>query len=207
MSLVLHYHPFSRATTVVWMLEEVGQPYELRYVDLKAGEQRQPAFRAINPMGKIPVLTDGDTVVTEVAAIGLYLADRYALGTLAPPPDAPERGTYLRWSVYPPSVIEPGAMAKAADWKFGVGQAGWGDYESMLTTIEHAIGDGPWLLGERFSMADVILGSTVRFMLRFKMLEPRPRFTEYVERLSSRPASQAADAKHAAITAERGLGG
>lgn len=189
------------------MLEEIGQPYELRYVDIKAGEQRSPEFRQVNPMGKIPVLVDGPTVVTEVAAIGLYLADRYALGTLAPRPDEPERGTYLRWSVFPPSVIEPGAMAKAAKWQYGVGQAGWGDYDSMLATMEQAIGEGPWLLGERFSMADVIFGSTVRYMLRFKMLEPRERFTSYVERISARPASKTADAKNAAIVEERGLGG
>jgi glutathione S-transferase len=187
------------------MLEEVGQPYELRYVDLMGGEQRKPEFRALNPMGKIPVLVDGDVVVTETAAIGLYLADRYSLGTLAPRPDEPARATYLRWSLFSPSVIEPGAMAKARNWEYGAGQAGWGDYDSMIATVEHAIGEGPWLLGDRFTMADVILGSTLRFLLRFKMLEERERIAQYAERLAARPAARAADAKNAAVVEERGL--
>ena len=106
MSLVLHYHPYSRAANVVWMLEELGVPYALQYVDLMAGEHRTPAFRAINPMGKLPTLVDGGTVVTESAAIGLYLADRYAYGTLAPRVDDPQRAAYLRWSLFAPSVIE-----------------------------------------------------------------------------------------------------
>jgi glutathione S-transferase len=204
-SLVLHHHPFTRAATTIWMLEEVGQPYSLRYVDVRSGEQRQPAFRAINPMGKIPVLVDGETVVTESAAIGLYLADRYASGRLAPPIDSPLRGPYLRWSLFAPSVIEPACMAKSSDWKVAVGQAGFGDYDSVLAAIEVAIGDGPYLLGDQFSMADITFGATLRFMLRFGMIEARSSFTQYVERLSARPACQSADAKNAAIIAERGL--
>lgn len=205
-SLVLHYHPFSRAANVVWMLEELGQPYVLQYVDLMAGEQRTPEFRRINPMGKIPALLDGETIVTESAAIGLYLADRYAYGTLAPKADDPARGTYLRWSCFAPSVIEPGAYAHGAKWEYRAAQAGWGEYDNMLDTIEHAIGSGPWLLGERFTMADVIFGGTLRFMLRFKMVDPRPVFVDYSERLSARPAAQAAQARNDAIVEERGLG-
>ncbi|WP_428262859.1 glutathione S-transferase family protein [Haliangium sp.] len=203
--LILYHHPFSRAATVLWMLEELGRPYELRYVDLQAGEQRKPEFLALNPMGKLPVLTDGDTVVTETAAIGLYLADRYALGRLAPQLDDPARATYLRWSLYAPSVIEPGAMAKASGWEFRPQQAGWGDFETMMDAIERAIGAGPWVLGEQFSMADVIFGGTVSYLLRFKLLDPRPVLTEYAERLTSRPAAQAATAKNEAIMNERGL--
>lgn len=203
--LILYHHPFSRAATVLWMLEELGRPYELRYVDLASGEQRQPEFRALNPMGKIPVLLDGDTILTEVAAIGLYLADRYALGTLAPRPDDPARGPYLRWSTFPAAVIEPAAMARASKWQYGVGQAGFGDFESMSKTLEVAIGEGPWLLGDRFSMVDVIFGATVRYMLGFKMLEPTPRLETYVARLDARPAAQRSSAKNTEIAAARGL--
>ena len=89
MSIVLYHHPFSRASNVVWMLEEVGAPYELRYVDIRAGAQKAPEILALNPMGKLPILTEGDVVVTEVAAIGLYLADRHAYGRLAPRVDDP----------------------------------------------------------------------------------------------------------------------
>src|SRR6185436_5730253 len=110
MSIVLHHHPFSRAANVVWMLEEVGVPYELRFVDLMKGAQKAPELVALNPMGKLPTLVDGETVVTEGGAIALYLADRYAYGNLAPKVDDPARGTYLRWSFFAPSVIEPGIM-------------------------------------------------------------------------------------------------
>lgn len=205
MSIVLHHHPFSRAATVIWMLEEVGVPYELRYVDIRKGEQKSAPIVALNPMGKLPILVDGDEVVTEVAAIGLYLADRYAPGRLAPALDARGRGRYLRWSLFAPSVIEPGSMAKMSGWDFKPGQAGWGTHEEMLRAIAVAIGEGPFVLGDTFSMADVIFGGTLRYMLRFGMVEPRPTFTAYSERLSARPALQRADARNAAVIAEHDL--
>ncbi|HYQ02739.1 MAG TPA: glutathione S-transferase family protein [Polyangiaceae bacterium] len=205
MSLVLYHHPFSRAATVLWMLEEVGVDHELRFVDLLAGAHKAPEVLALNPMGKLPILTDGDQVVTEVAAIGLYLADRYALGRLAPNVDDPKRGTYLRWSFFAPSVIEPGAMAKMNNWEAKPSQAGWGTHEAMLQAIEAAIADRQYLLGDTFSMADVIFGGTLRYMLRFKMLEPRPTFTAYAERLAARPTLQRAEARNNAIIQERGL--
>lgn len=206
MTITLYHHPFSRASTVIWMLEEVGVPYTLTYVDIMAGAHKSPEMVAMNPMGKLPVLTDGDTVVTEVAAIGLYLADRYAAGRLAPALDDPSRGTYFRWSLFAPSVIEPGSMAKAAGWDYKPGQAGWGTHEAMLTAIEGAVTGRDWLLGDRFTMADVIFGGTVRYMLRFGMMAAKPALSAYVERLSARPAAQASDAKNAAIVAEHGLG-
>jgi glutathione S-transferase len=205
MAIVLYHHPFSRAANAVWMLEEVGVPYELRYVDIMAGGQKAAEIVALNPMGKLPVLTDGDVVVTELAAIGLYLADRHAYGKLAPRVDDPGRGSYLRWSLYAPSVIEPGAMAKTAGWSFREGQAGWGSYDAMLSAMESAIRDRAFILGDTFSMADVIFGGAIRYMLLFKMIEPRPAFVAYGERLAARPALQRAEARNNAIAAERGL--
>src|SRR5687768_10929528 len=116
MSLVLHHHPFSRAANVVWMLEELGEPYELAWVDISKGGQKAPEFLRLNPMGKLPTLVDGDVVVTEGAAIALYLGDRYAYGKLAPKADDPRRGAYLRWTLFAPSVIEPGVTAKMQGW-------------------------------------------------------------------------------------------
>jgi glutathione S-transferase len=187
------------------MLEEVGVEYELRFVDLLAGAHKAPELMALNPMGKLPILTDGAQVVTEVAAIGLYLADRYALGRLAPKPDDPQRGTYLRWALFAPSVIEPGSMAKANSWTAKPSQAGWGDYETMLGAMEGAILGRDYLLGDTFSMADAIFGGTLRYMLRFKMLEPRPAFTAYAERIAARPALQRSEARNNAIIDEHGL--
>jgi glutathione S-transferase len=187
------------------MLEEVGVPYELRYVDIMAGAQKAPEIVRLNPMGKLPILTDGDVVVTELAAIGLYLADRHSYGQLAPRVDDPARGTYLRWSFFAPSVIEPGSMAKMAGWTFREGQAGWGSHDAMLSAMESAMAPGPFILGDKFSMADVVFGGTVRYMLGFNMLEPRPAFTAYAERLAARPALQRAEARNAAVREEHGL--
>lgn len=202
MSVVLHHHPHSRAAIVVWMLEEVGVPYTIQHVDLKAGAQKAPDHVALNPMGKVPVLRDGDALVTESAAIGVYLADRYSPGVLAPALDDPARGAFLRWCFYAPSVVEPCCMAEASDWAYNPGSAGFGTYAEMLATLEAAIGEGPWLLGDRFTMADVVLGSTLRFMLDFKMIEQRDRFTAYAARLAARPALVRADAVNARLLAE-----
>lgn len=207
MSITLYHHPFSRAAGVLWMLEEVEVPYELVFTDLQKGEHKAPAMLAKNPMGKLPVLTDGELVMTEGAAIGLYLADRYALGRLAPRSDDPARGTYLRWSLFAPSVIEPGALAKAAGWDYKPSQAGWGTHDAMLAAVSSAIEGRDFILGKDFSMADVIFGGTLRYMLRFKLFEERPLFKAYVDRLTERPALQRADAKNAQVCAEHGLPG
>jgi glutathione S-transferase len=203
--ITLFHHPFSRAAGVVWALEEVGQPYELKFIDLMKGAHKEPEFLKLNPMGKLPALTDGDAVITEGAAIDLYLADRYALGKLAPALDDPRRGTYLRWSLFAPSVIEPGSMAHAQKWEFKPSQAGWGDYDAMIAAISGAVAKVPFLLGEMFSMADVIFGGTVRFMTMFGMMKPTPEIAAYLENINARPALKRADEKNQAIMKEHGL--
>jgi glutathione S-transferase len=204
--ITLHHHPYSRAANVIWMLEELEIPYELSFVDIMKGAQKGPEVVAHNPMGKVPILQDGDVVVTESAAIGLYLADRYALGKLAPAPDDPARGPYLRWSFFAPSVIEPAMAAKNAAAEFKPSQVGWGTYESMIAAMESAITGRSYILGDRFSMADCVFGGTVRYMLRVKMLEATPTLSAYAGRLAARPAAQRADAKNAKIAKEHGLG-
>ncbi|NVB77890.1 MAG: glutathione S-transferase family protein [Kofleriaceae bacterium] len=204
--ITLYHHPFSRAAGTVWALEELGEPYKLEWVDIQKGGQKTPEFLAMNPMGKLPTLKDGDVVVTENAAICLYLADRYAIGRLAPRLDDPKRATYLRWSLFAPSVIEPGSLAKLSKWEFKPGQAGWGDHESMIRAMESALEGRDYILGSEFSMADVIFGGTLNYMLRFNMIEPRPLFTAYSERLRQRPAFQRTDARNAAVMKEHGLG-
>ena len=206
MALVLHHHPFTRARHVVWMLEELGLDYELHFVDLLQGEGHAPEHRRRNRMGKLPVLEDDGVAVSEVAAIGMYLADRYAAGRLAPLPDDPHRGPYLRWCVFGPSVLEPGCMAHAASWPCEPGRVGWGTYDNMVATLEEAVGDGPWLLGERFTMADVLLGGTIRWMLSFGMLQGTDdTLPAYAARLSARPAAQRSEAVNQRVIEERGL--
>jgi glutathione S-transferase len=203
--IALYHHPFSRAAGVVWSLEELGQPYELTFVDLMKGAHKAPEFLKLNPMGKLPALTDGDVLITEGAAINLYLADRYALGRLAPALDDPRRGTYLRWSLFSPSVIEPGSMARAQKWEFKASQVGWGDYDAMIGAITGAVAEGPFLLGDMFSMADVIFGGTVRYMTMFGMMKPTPEIAAYLEKLNARPALQRADAKNQAVMKEHDI--
>jgi glutathione S-transferase len=201
----LYHHPFSRAAGVLWTLEEVGEPYELVHVDILKGAQKTGDVIATNPMGKVPLLVDGDAVVTEGAAIALYLADRYALGRLAPALDDPRRGTYLRWTLFAPSVIEPGAMAALNNWQVKPSQAGWGDHASMLITIDAAIGAGPFVCGEMFTIADVVFGGTLRYMTTFKMVTPSPAVEAYLGRLNARPGLQRADARNAQIAKDLGL--
>jgi len=204
-TITLYHHPFSRAAGTVWALEEIGQPYELKFVDLMKGAHKAPDIVALNPMGKLPILTDGDAIVTEAAAIALYLADRYAPGKLAPALDDPRRGTYLRWSLYAPGVIEPGALAKTGGWNFKPSQAGWGEYDAMIGAMESALAGKDFILGDTFSMADVIFGGTLRYMLMVKSIEERASFKAYVERLHQRPALQRADAKNKAVMEAHGL--
>lgn len=205
MALVLHYHPYSRAAGSLWGLEEAGVPYDLKVVDIMKGSQKSPDFVAINPMGKLPTLVDNGVVVTESAAISLYVADRYAPGRLAPALDAPERGTYLRWSFFVPSVIEPAVMAKVSGWEVKEVSAGWGNYAAMIAAAESAIAKGPFILGEQFSMADVVFGGMLRFLIGFKQIEATSTFSAYMDRLNGRPALQRADARNEAMRKELGL--
>lgn len=205
MTLTLFHHPFSRASTTIWALEELGEPYELRFIDVLGGEQKKPELLSLNPMGKLPTLVDEDVVITEAAAIALYLADRYALGRLAPPPDAPQRGPYLRWSFFAPSVLEPSVTCRANDWSFKASSVGWGSYEATIAAMKSALAGG-FILGETFSMADVVLGGTIRTLMQFDLLDKDPVFTGYADRLAERPALQRADARNAAIAQAHGLG-
>lgn len=204
MALVLHYHPYSRAAGSLWALEEAGQPYELKVVDILKGAQKDPGYVAVNPMGKLPTLVDDGVVVTEAAAICLYLADRYA-PHLAPATNDPRRGTYLRWSFFAPSVIEPAVMAQASGWEVKEVSAGWGNHASMLAAAESALAQGPFVLGDQFSMADVVFGGTLRFMIDFKQIAPTPAFSAYVARLNERPALQRADARNQSMRSQLGL--
>ncbi|MFT3698588.1 MAG: glutathione S-transferase [Kofleriaceae bacterium] len=204
MTIKLYHHPFSRASGTVWVLEELGQPYELEFMDLMKGEHKQPDFKTKNPMGKLPTIVDGDTVVTEAAAIALYLADRYSYGTLAPKFDDPRRGPYLRWSFYAPSVIEPGCAAHSSKWEFRPSAVGWGTWDEMVATIDQAVAEG-YVAGKGFTMADVIFGGTLRFMTMFKMLDVSPAIAGYLERINARPALKRADEVNTRVMKERGL--
>jgi len=206
MSIVLYHHPFSRAATTVWMLEEVGVPYELRYVDMQARAHKEEAHRERNRMMKLPVIEDDGVAIAEGAAIAVYLGDRYGAGELAPALDDPRRGAYLRWCFFGPSVLEPACMAKQQGWEYNPGSAGFGTYEDTVATLDEALGQGPWLMGDAFTMADTIVGGTALWLLRFGILEGTERIGAWAERLEARPARARAEARNQAIITERGLG-
>jgi glutathione S-transferase len=188
--IVFYHNPMSRARMVHWMLEEVGAPYRIEFVDLQKGEHKKPAFLAVNPMGKLPAIKHRGTVVTETGAICAYLADAFPAAGLAPACDDPLRGSYLRWMFFGAGCVDSALidrmLARPTPEKSSA--LGYGRYEDVIETLEKAITPGPYLLHERFSAADVYIGSQIGFGMMTKTLEPRPLFQSYLERLSQRPA-------------------
>jgi glutathione S-transferase len=189
--ILFYTNPQSRGRIAHWMLEEVGRPYRVQLVALDKGEQKAPDYLAVNPMGKLPALVHRGVVVTEAAAICAYLADAFPEAGLAPALADPARGTYLRWMFFGAGCIEPAVIDKALERKPGrTGQLGYGSFEDTMNTAERAIGTGRWILGERFSAADVYVGSQIGWGLMTGAIEPRPAFQEYVGRCRARPAMQ-----------------
>jgi glutathione S-transferase len=172
------------------MLAELELPHRVQAVDIRAGQQKAPDYLQLNPMGKVPTLTDGDAVVTETVAICLYLADRYGHGRLAPKVDDPARAAYLRWAIFSTAVLEPAYQTKTLG--LSAYQHGWGDLESALAAVRQAITPGPWLLGETFTAADVTLGAALTVGLFTQQIAPNPALNAYNDRLAARPAYQAA---------------
>ena len=188
--LILYTNPMSRGRIARWMLEEVGQPYKTEVLDY-ASSMKAPAYLAINPMGKVPALRHGDAVVTETAAICAYLADAFPQVGLAPPPGHRLRAPYYRWLLFAAGPFEAASSNKA----LGVvvppereRMMGYGNFPLVLETLEDAVSRGHYLAGESFTAADLYVGSQLGFGMMFGMIEKRPAFEQYWQRLSSRPA-------------------
>lgn len=189
----LFWCPKTRASRALWMLEEAGVAYDRVLVDIRdANAERDPDFDAASPMGKVPALADGDVKMAESAAIGLYIADRYPACGLAPPIDDPRRGEYLFWMLYNPGVLEPALSEKFRGTETNRFSNGWGDFDAMIETLERGLQAGPWLLGETFTAADVMLGSSVIFMHAFNVLPESAALRTYMERCAARPAYRTA---------------
>jgi len=193
--IVFYHNPMSRGRIVRWMLEEVGVPYETKIVNLEKREHKAPEYLAVNPMGKIPAIVHNGTVVTETAAICAYLADAFPRAGLAPGVGDAARGTYYRWLFFAAGCLEPAIIDKvnARPKIEREGMLSYGTYETTLATLEKALVPGPWILGERFSAADVYVGSCVGWGLYTKGLEPRSAFLSYSERCQQRPANKRAN--------------
>lgn len=195
MSRIIFFHnPRSRAAMAHWMLEECGAEFEIRHIDFEKGDNRKPEFLAINPMGKIPAIIVDGTTITETPAIIAWLADAYPAADLAPPVGTVERGTWYRWLFFGGSCLEPALadqMLKRPPPE-NSGALGWGSYEAVLATLEKALFPGPWLLGKKFSAADLYIAAELYWatLLGAPGVKENPRFTDYVERATSRPAFQ-----------------
>jgi glutathione S-transferase len=193
--LVLYTNPQSRGRIARWMLEEIGQPYKTEVVDY-ASAMKGPTYLAINPMGKVPALRHGDAVVTETAAICAYLADAFPQARLAPPPGDRLRAPYYRWMFFAAGPIEAATSNKAMGFVVPPERErmmGYGNATLAYKTIEDAVARGPYLVGDSFTAADVYVGSQLGFGMMFGMIEKRPAFEAYWQRVSSRPACKRAN--------------
>ena len=203
--LIFYTNPRSRGRIVRWMLEEIGQPYRTEVLDYGT-TMKAPAYLAINPMGKVPALRHGDVVVTEAAAICAYLADAFPQVGLAPPHGDRLRGPYYRWLFFAAGPVEAAVSNKA----FGFvvppereGTIGYGSFQRVMDTLEQAVSAGNYLVGDKFTAADVYAGSQIGFGLMFKTFEPRPAFQHYWQRITVRPAYARARALDEALMAKQ----
>src|SRR3546814_55301 len=194
-NLTFYTNPQSRGRIARWMLEEVGEPYDTVILDYGT-TMKDADYLAINPMGKVPAIKHGDTIVTEARAICAYLADAFPDKGLAPPLADPRRGPYFRWLFFAAGCVEPAVTSKAlgllapADKKQ---MAGYGSYEETIDTLERAVSGAPYICGDQFTAADVYVGSQIDWGLMFGTIEKRPAFEAYVGRLQSRPAARRAN--------------
>jgi len=200
--LTLFHSPRTRSTGVLVLLEELGAPYSLEVLDITKDAQRAPAYLAVNPMGKVPALRDGEAIVTEQVAIFLHLADLFPKAGLAPAIGDASRGPYLRWLVFYAAAFEPALVDKARGHEPGKrAMSPYGDYDAVIETLEAGLAKGPYLLGERLSAADILWGTALGWTMAFKLVPDRPVFAEYARRIAERPAVVRARAKDEALAA------
>lgn len=209
-SLTFYTNPMSRGRITRWMLEEIGQPYETVLLEY-AADMKARDYLAINPMGKVPAIKHGDTVVTEGAAICAYLADAFPDSGLAPPPGDPLRGPYYRWLFFAAGPVEAAVTAKSLgllappDKKM---MAGYGSFEDTIDTLETAVAKGPYICGAQFTAADVYVGSQIGWGMMFGSIDKRPAFEDYFGRIGSRPAAvRAREIDDALIAAKKAAEG
>jgi glutathione S-transferase len=205
MNLTLFHAPNSRSGAARFLLEELGADYDLHVLNLKKNEQRAPAYLAVNPMGKVPAIRHGDALITELPAIFIYLADLFPAAGLAPAIGDPLRGPYLRWLAFYGSSFEPAIIDLAMKREpTPPTMCPYGDYDTMLATLTAQLRAGPYLLGERFSAADVLWGNSLGWITMFKLVPELPEIMAYMDRVNSRPAARRAAEADALLAAAQG---
>lgn len=202
--IVFYTHPMSRGRVVRWMLEELGQPYRTEVLGYGTS-MKDPAYLAINPMGKVPAIVHGDTVVTEGAAICAYLADAFPEAGLAPPAGDSRRGPYYRWMFFSAGPLEAALTNRAMGFEVPAERRrmmGYGSVEDAVNTMEYGVSQSEYIAGDRFTAADVYVGSHIGWGMMFGTLEKRPAFESYWNRISNRPAAIRAREIDDALAAE-----
>ena len=200
--LIFYHSPNTRSSGVLGLLEELGAVYQLRVLNMQAGEQRAPAYLAINPMGKVPAIVHGEALITEQGAIYLYLADLFPEMGLAPALGDPLRGPFLRWLFFYGSSFEPALVDRAQKREPApLALSPYGDFDTMLKTLTDQLAKGPYLLGERFSAADLLWGAALTWTTRFGLIPTSPLIQAYIERINARSALARARSKDAELAA------
>jgi glutathione S-transferase len=188
-TIQLFHSPQSRSAGAFTLLEELGAPYEMKILNMKAGEQRQPDYLAINPLGKVPAIRHRGELVTEQVAIFLYLADLFPAAGLAPALDDRQRGPYLRWMVYYAACYEPGLVDRAMKREpVPLSMSPYGDFDTMLANVADQFDASPYLLGDDFSVADLLWGLALQWGTMFKIVPENPKIASYVARVTARPS-------------------
>ncbi|MFZ3237960.1 MAG: glutathione S-transferase family protein [Stellaceae bacterium] len=206
--VTLYHSPNTRSTGTLILLEELGAPYDLHVLNMRAGEQRQPAYLAVNPMGKVPALRHGEAIVTEQVAVYLYLADLFPEAGLAPAIGDPLRGPYLRWMAFYAASFEPAVVDRARKQEPGPqAMSPYGDYDTMLATVVGQLAKGPYLLGDRFTAADVLWGTALGWTTMFDVVPKLPVIMDYAQRIGSRPAAARVQAKDAELASAQQANG
>ena len=201
--LVFYHSPNTRSSATAVLLEELGAPYSLAVLDNKRRQQRQPAYLAINPMGKVPAIVHRGELVTETVAIFIYLADAYPAAKLAPAIGDELRGPYLRWLAFYAACFEPAVVDRALKREPGPeGVVPYGDWDTMLATLKSQLQRGPYLLADRYTAADVLWATGLAWTMMFEIVPKDPLLTDYVERIKKRPAFVKAKALDDSLSAK-----
>ena len=201
--IVLFHIPNSRSSGALTLLEELGAPYELRVMNMQAGEQRQAAYLSVNPMGKVPAILHGDILVTEQVAVYLYLADLFPAAGLTPAVGERRRGAYLRWMAFHASCFEPAVVDRAMKREPGPpAMSPYGDFDSVMSALNGQLQAGPFMLGQEFSVADVLWGSALAWTTMFGLVPETPEIKAYISRVTSRPAALRVREQDAALAAQ-----
>lgn len=191
--LTLYHSPQTRSSSVLILLEELDAPYVLRDLNFKLGEQRKPEYLAVNPLGKVPAIVHNGVLVTELGAIFIYLADVFPQRHLSPAIGDPLRGPYLRWLVFYGSAFEPAVMDRHMKKEPPQSMSAYGDFETVLAMINAQLATGPYLFGERFTAADILWGTSLRWTTAFGLVPATPEITAYIDRVTSRESVKNVD--------------